>query len=249
MKLTWKGMCRTAMRGLAVFGVLMAGPGAVTAAGDGATQRPISDLLDVQYANPPFVIDFISGRAGAPEFRARLDFLGVIDNVLGNPFDSEFTGTITERVRSDGKTEVHIVLHARHVFGVVAEGGVITPDNLVWGRLAALAVPAGLSVNFCDVDFDLTYASNDAPGSTLPWIVQLMFNPRPDQEILQLQIRGSGKGELREYFGVEDGTPGIMTINEKGIHNVAFDDGHVEEGKLPYVGWPVANINIKPVGN
>jgi len=41
----------------------------------------------------------------------------------------------------------------------------------------------------------------------------------------------------------------MMTINEKGIHNPAFDDGHVEEDILPFVGWPVANIKIQPVGN
>jgi len=241
----WRGKGLILSAGLATA-VLIGAPRPVATADNGANQRPISDFLDAQTLGD--IVDWFSGEEGNVEYRARIDYLGVIDRDFatpnGVPFDTTFDGQVTERVRGDGKTEVHVVLHAHHAFGVVGAGENLTPATTVWSRLAGFAIANGLPVDFCDVHFDLKYASDDPPGSPMPRLVPLLFTPRADQEVLQIHVEASGDGELRALFGVEDGTPGRMKLNEKGIFNASF-----EGGVSDWEPFPVGDIKLTPVGN
>lgn len=243
MRLTWT--CRVGV--LAVAALLMAAPRPVTAAGGGVYHRPISDFLEVQTLGD--IVDWFSGEEGAVEYRARIDCLGVIDRLFatpnGAPFGTTVDGDVTERVREDGRTEVHISLHAEHAFGVVCIGeGVISAKTAAWGWPAAFAIGQGLGVNFCDADLDLSYVTDDPPGSPLPRLVPLLFFPSKTRELIQVHARASGTGELRELFGVEDGTPGRMTFNSKGIFNASFEGGVAD-----WAPFPVNVLTLQPVGN
>lgn len=251
MRFNWSGARRILVGTLAAVGLLMMAPGSVTAAGNGTTQRPVQDFLDAQYANPAFGIDFISGRAGAPEYTSRIDFLGVIANLvaapLGADFESTYDGSVTERVRSDGKTEVHVIVRGHHVSGTIFDGFPPSVAGTVWGYIPVYAIQNGLPMSFCDSYFEMTYATNDPPGSPLAWFVGILAFPEEGQEIIDLKVHASGIGELREAFGVPDGTPGMMKMHSMGLTATAFVEGRVD--KLPYDGWPVANVQLQPVGN
>jgi hypothetical protein len=226
--------------------ILLAAPGPVATAAQGVNQRPISDFLEVQTLAD--IVDWMSGEEGNVEYRARVDYLGVIDRFFatpnGVPLGTTFDGHVTERVREDGKTEVHVVLFTQHALGAVGQGATLTPATTVWGRLAGFAIPRRLGMSFCDVRLDLRYATSDPPGATLPRLVPLLFTPRKDQELIQVHVSASGDGELRALFGVEDGTPGRMTVNQKGIFNAAFEGGVAD-----WEPFPGSLIELRPVGN
>jgi len=241
-----RGARRCLLGGLAALAILMVAPGPAATAASGATHRPVSDFLDAQTLSD--IVDWLSGDEGDIEYRARLDFVGVINRDYatpnGHPFGTTFDGDITERVLADGRTEVHVVLHGHHVMGVVGAGQFLTPATTVWGRLAGYALPNGLSVDFCETKLDLTFITPAAPGSPMPRLAPLLFNPGPGQEVLQVHTVAQGVGELRALFGVADGTPGRMTLNEKGIFNAAF-----EGGTSSWEPFPASVIKLQVVGN
>jgi len=251
VRFTWRATRRLLAGGLAALGLLMMAPGSVTAAGNGTTQRPVQDFLDAQYANLPYIIDFVSGSTGALEYRSRVDFLGVIANLVAAPngadFESTYDGSVTERVRSDGKTEVHVIVRGHHVCGTVFDGVTPSVAATVWGQIPLYAIANDLPMSFCDSHFELTYATDDPPGSDLAWFVGLLAFPEEGQEIIDLKVHASGVGELREAFGVPDGTPGMMTMHSMGLTTPAFTAGHADN--LPFDGRPVANLKLQPVGN
>jgi len=238
----------------------VASPGLPAEAADGVNVRPIQDFLDQQVLLAPGFgsgVDWISeDKDGNFEYYARLDFTGVINKIqldgagLGS-LGTTFTGQVTEKVQSDGRTLVHVRLRGKNVFCLVGElgaGNPFAPANRRWGQPAGL-VPSQFTIDdldTVDVQFDVKYLTSDAPGSDLPQIRQLLFFPTEDQEVLQTLIVASGKGRLRAGFGVPDGTPGQLTMTMRGIWNAAFDPAETD---YKHDAWPVGRLDLRPVGN
>lgn len=252
---------------VALLGVIS--PGLTAEADDGATVRPIEDFLDQQVPYPwGSGVDWVSeDKDGNYEYLARLDFTGVInkyfledqDHTPGGPgylgsLGTTFTGKVTETVQNDGRTLVHVRLHGKDVYCLVALYAgrrTFAPWNRMWGQpAAAVKYPAsGITMDdldTVDIHFDLKFLTNDAPGSDLPVIDELLFSPEEGQEVLQLIIQAQGKGRLRSNFGVEDGTPGQLSMTMKGIWNAAFESDATDYKRDP---WPIGRIDLRPVGN
>lgn len=252
---------------------LLAIPAFVTtpeaAAGNGTNVRPISDFLDQQVLLAPGFgagVDWVSeDEKGNVEYRARIDWVGVInrDQLEGAGIGSlgtKFEGKVTESVQKDGRTLVHVEMRGENVFCLVGRFVQVPGSNppryynpfapafRMWGQPAGL-VPSQYSIDdldTVDVHLDLKFLTTDPPGSDLPQVQQLMFFPEEGQEVLQTLIQARGKGRLRSSFGVEDGTPGQLTMTMKGIWNASFDEDATNFRRDP---WPVGKINLRAVGN
>lgn len=229
-----------AVCGLAL--VLATTPGAE--AGDGTLVRPISDFLDAQMwaDGGPYWIGNPSQKDLS--YSSRVDYLGVINRDFLIPksadLETEFTGKVTERVLTDGRTEVHVVLHGKNVFFVVWVPG----TGYVAGRsFRAHPAPNNLPVATCTTRFDLKYITMNAPGEPMPRLAPLLFNTPVGWDILQTKLTAHGACELRAAYGVEDGTPGRFTLNMVGLIHPKGGDITQDET------FPVGNIMLRPVGN
>lgn len=232
-------------------------------ADDGVNVRPIEDFLDAQdmsYTsetapyNRSGIVDWISeNEDGSWEWRARVDFLGVIDRDFivprwGESIGTTFSGKVTEKVQEDGRTLVHIKLRAKNALCVVGDQG-LNVSRTVWGTLAGWAWfnNWGLdTLDTVDVKYDLRFLTADEPGSPLPRLTELLFNPREDQDVLQQLITMNGTGRLSARFGVEAGTSGKLTMTQKNVNNASFDPG--PDAGINRDPWPVGRIDIRPVG-
>jgi len=234
-------------------------PWTTATADDGVNIRPIEDFLDAQtLANGSF--KWISeAKDGSWEYRTVVDFTGVInrDFVEGNGFGSAgttFTGKVTERVQSDGRTLVHVSLHGKNVLAAVwnvpAAPAGWWLGQPVWGYPIGWINQPFRNVSLDDLDkvdvhFDMKFLTPAAPGSTLPVLRQLAFNPSEGQEIVQQEINLHGTGELRSASGFEDGKLAQFTMTMKGIWNASFDPDTLDVKADP---WPIARIDLRPVG-
>jgi hypothetical protein len=249
---------------LAIPAVLTTTPAAE--AGNGTTVRPISDFLEAQQLSytsttPPLfrsgIVDWVSeGKDGEVEWRMRVDFLGIIDRdfiqssrAWGTSIGSTFSGKVTEKVQKDGRTLVHVTLHGKDVLCFVGKGLNLNPFTVVWGNHAGWANFQGWSLDTldtADVHYELRFLTDDEPGSQLPQLTELLFFPRPDQEVVQQLITVSGDGRLRALYGVADGTPGKVSMTMKHVNNASFDPSAEDPKRDP---WPVARIDLRPAGN
>lgn len=214
-----------------------------TEAAPSATQRPIEDFLDAQTLGD--VVDWISNASQTdPAYRTRIDFTGLINELFAKPrgrdFGTTFSGGVTERPLSDGRTEVHVVLLGRNVFFTVGTQPGLFP--ILSGRLAGQAVFQNLPVDVCMTRYDLKYITTNAPGAPMSRLGPLLFNTPDDWEVLQSKLTASGKAELRAAFGVDDGTPGRFTLNMNGL--IHPKGGDITTGET----FAVANIDLNVVG-
>lgn len=159
-------------------------------------------------------------------------------------FGTTTDGTINERRLSDGRAEVTVLLHTRNALTWVVRP--ITVDNdfasgtLLFGsRVPDVlngAKPA-LGESFLQIVF-----INTAPGADLPDLYQLFNSPLPGQERPSfISIRVQADGELRNAFGVLDGTPGRVSIVQTGLFMTKFK-GATEDA------FPAELVNINVVG-
>jgi hypothetical protein len=211
---------------------------------NGTLQRPISDFLDAQILGEGNLSWISNPSQKDASYFCRVDFMGVINRYFLNPdgvdLGSEFSGTVTERVISDGRTEVHVVLHGRKVFFWVGRWPGFLP--VLASRLAG-AAKIGLSVDTCSSRYDLKYITPNPPGEPMPRLIPLLFNTPDDWEVLQSKLTAQGDCELRAAFGVPDGTPGRFTLNMNGLIHPKGGDVTQDET------FPVANIMLRQVGN
>jgi len=229
---------------------------------DGTTVRPISDFLDEQdlsYVdasgrNRSGLVDWGSeNQDGSLEWYARIDFMGLIDRDYivpnwGESIGTTFSGQVTERVQADGRTLVHVTLHTEDAFCVVGDAG-LNVARTVWGHLAAYAWAQGWDLDVLDtvdVRYDIRFLTGAEPGSALPRLSELLFRPTEDQEVLQQLITVDGTGRLRARFGVEDGTPGRLTMTQKNVNGPGFSSDATSTNRDP---WPVSRLDLRAIGN
>jgi hypothetical protein len=212
-------------------------------AASSATTRPIEDFLNAQTLGD--IVDWVSNPSQTdPSYRTRIDFTGAIHRLFVEPngadFGTTFSGTVTERPRGDGRTEVHVVLLGRSVFYMVGTQPGLFP--ILSGRLAGQAVFQNLPVDVCTTRYDLKFITTNAPGAPMPRLAPLLFNTPDDWDVLQSKLTANGAAELRAAFGVDDGTPGRFTLNMNGL--IHPKGGDITTGDT----FAVANIDLNVVG-
>jgi hypothetical protein len=176
----------------------------------------------------------------AKERSVSVDYAGLADDYAAGILGTQTTGTVTERPLSDGRAEIHVRLHTKNALTWVVDDPADFNEPLLFGYRAPDLVPDGqepaLGESFLDVKF-----INTAPGDPLPDLIQLVVAPQAGQELVFLAFRARANGPLRGLFGVEDGTPGRVTVVQTGLFMTPFR-GAVADG------FPVERIELHVVG-
>ena len=218
-----------------------------------AVQRPIEEFVDAQGT---YCIDLGGGEclliieplpnfmgwfSYSPDRAASVDYAGLVDDYWGGPFGTTTQGTVTERPLPDGRAEVNVRLHTANALTWVADGGNFNNALLFGQRYTDEPddwAGAALGESLLQVKF-----INTAPGAPLPDLVELFFFPQEGQEVLFVSFKARADGTLREEYGVPDGTPGRVQVNQTGLymtHSAQAPDGYL---------WPVELINLQVVGH
>jgi hypothetical protein len=113
---------------------------------------------------------------------------------------------VTERALGDGRSELRVILHTRHV-----AARAFTGDTPLFGYTTP-EVLAGAPAATGESTFEFTFI-NPAFGMPLPDLAQVVFAPLPGQEVELSHFRATATGPLRAGFGVPDGTRGRMFVD------------------------------------
>jgi len=184
--------------------------------------RPIEDFVAAQtytyWYNP----------ADDPIKYAIVDCFGWINGTYDLGLGTSFEGDVAERPLRDGTAHVHVTLHAKNVFMRAYLAGNIKLFGYNVPEVMAGANPA-LGEVFLTVDF----INPSGVGGPFPDIMST--------EIEDILINARGRGELREAFGVPEGTPGFMHVLQRGLYATG-------QGVPAHDGWPVEQVTIKALG-
>jgi hypothetical protein len=219
-----------------------------------AVQRPIAEFVSAQGT---FCID--DGAGGCflfvpptPNFLGQsdpqagicssVDYAGLADAWAGGIFGTTTSGSITERPLADGRAEVHVRLRTDNALTWVIDGCAdFSNHNLLFGHRAPDVVNDGASAALGASLWNIVFV-NPAPGHPMPDLLQLFIAPEPGQEVRMLSFYARARGELREAFGVADGTPGFFETSQTGLLMTAFMGATGD-------AFPVENIVLRAVGN
>ena len=161
-----------------------------------------------------------------------------MDHGAGGPdLGTAFAGKITERKLADGRARVSIVLHTTKALSFVIAFESLSfpvPEDTVtlFGALAQKvtdgAQPA-LADSVLNVDF-----INTKPGAPLPDLVQLLFAPEPEQELLFLLFNATAVGTF------------TGSTEEARLRVQQVAPPSVDQVNGPY---PVESIVLRPLGH
>jgi hypothetical protein len=226
--------------------------------------RPIMEFVDAQgtfciddgaggcFLFVPPVANFFGWTDPKQELGVSVDYAGLADDAIQElsggdiSFDTTFSGQIVERPLPDGRAEILVTLHTRNALTWAINWDPADPGNpfgdnpLLFGaRVTDVlegAAPA-LGESFLQVKF-----INDHPGDPMPDLQQLFREPEPGQEVIGISFRARADGELREEFGVPDGTPGRVEVTQTGIFQTSFQGATAD-------GFPAERITLRATGS
>lgn len=150
-------------------------------------------------------------------------------------------GTVTERVLPDGRALVRAHVHMRHGMIIGSDFNIgFTPEATLFGATAQQVAAGDLEPALGKANFLVEFVISE-PGAPLPDLMELAFGPGPDEELRSLTFNCYAAGELRELYGVPDGTPGSCSATQTALFTVP--------SSAP--GWnafPVEQVRIKAKG-
>ena len=180
--------------------------------------RPVGDFLAAQTMPPVWWVDPAVERW----IQGQIDYAGYHNNWLianGHPgLGTEFSGDITETSRSDGRTQVHLVLRGKNVF---MRANYVEDFSRVFGYGPGEIVGGGWPAALGEFVMTLNFINNQGLGGEMPELRQLVYSQVPGLELNSLLLNGMAHGPLRDGFGVPDGTPGSLHI----VQRVLFSSG------------------------
>ncbi|MGE7390851.1 hypothetical protein ACQKM2_35785 [Streptomyces sp. NPDC004126] len=162
------------------------------------------------------------GDLDSPEDCALVDYAGLAAEAVRQQsggrisLGTSVTGTVSERPRTDGNTDVRIRLHTEKALTYVVKDCDLVNGAPLFGRSVA-EVLAGTRATLGEARLDLELINNVPPGGELPDLVQLLVDPHLDQVPVRLTFRATAAGPLRAAFGVPDGTPGKATVDNRFV--------------------------------
>jgi hypothetical protein len=211
------------------------------ASADGpAKKRPLSDFLSTQGSQniyiPP-VPDYWGWVAPPPGVKtpapsyvggnsASCDYAGLANKWLvangGPDLGTTFSGSVTERLQSDGRILVQVELHTKKAltFGLritAPDYGNFATDPLIFGaRAQDVLAGAKPGIGECHASF----AWLQSPGALVD------FNHTEGNAsfaYVKLSMRANASGPLTALAGYgPDGTPGTLIISQTGIFGTSF---------------------------
>jgi hypothetical protein len=223
-----------------------------------ATNRPIEDFVDTQgtfclddgmggcVLFVPPIENFLGQSDPSNGLLSSVDYAGLADkwiggaapNGCGMSFGTTFSGRVTERALADGRAAVHVVLHTNNALAWATAEDFNNP--LLFGARAP-DVCNGAEPSLGSITMIIDFV-NTEPGAPLPDLLQLLIAPADGQEGPSfLATRARAKGELREAFGVVDGTPGLFSTVQNGLFMTSGMGATAD-------GFPVERINLRAIG-
>ncbi len=214
--------------------------------------RPIKDFIDAQGSLPFIPPDQASDAWTDPETMrvVLVDYTGHANRWIESMSDgkislaTEMDGQVKERLLSDGRVEVTVMLHTKNALTWAA---VLNPDaqppDPPWGELLfgyyAEEVLGGKPPVLGDSFFKWVFI-NQAPNAPLPDLLA-QFILGPTVETIMLTFEASADGVFRESFGVPEGTPGHVQVTQTGPFRALG---------LAYAisGWPAEHIHLRITG-
>jgi hypothetical protein len=179
---------------------------------------------------------------------AFVDYAGLVARyvlqISGGAIDimPDFDGMVTQRLLSDGRVEVHVVLRASGALAgaqPVFEVG-FEQSGLIFGNQYD-AVLAGAEPALADVHMEIKFITTAPLGAPLPDLTQVWFAPQPGQELLQIKFLATATGPLHSLFGVPEGTRGRLMVQQVGIMNTSAPSTATD-------AFPVEFIKVQPLG-
>jgi hypothetical protein len=218
---------------------------AVAAPDNGVSHRPIEDLLATQgtyngnflsYINNEWVVEISVDYAG-------LDNQAIIDGG-GEDLGTTITGSITEKVLTDGRTLVRISLHAKNALTRSIDWSI---GDYIFGSTVA-EVLDGAHASLGECKFDMTYITTAAPGSDMPDLLEMAYYGIEGYSMVSVNFVATSKGELNEAFGVEQGTPGMAhTTQSANFYAPGMPNNHKTHPSNPWT-WPAGHVTVKQIG-
>jgi len=155
-------------------------------------------------------------------------------------FEPTMEGSVTERPLADGRAEVIVLLRTKNAL-CWASDVESWPWPLLFGS-QPWAVAEGAAPALGESTLHLVF-TNPWPGHPLPDYNQLVIEPEAGQQLLSVDFQAKAYGPLHEAFGVAEGTPGRMTVQQVGL----LEKGS-GKGKAAADGYVVENVKLQAVG-
>ncbi len=171
---------------------------------------------------------------------AAVDYAGLEAAYLtahgGASLGTTFSGTVSEQPLADGREKVSVVLHTHNAASRVMR---ISDAAPLFGY-SSPEILSGARPAIGDSLLELTYI-NPTTGMPLADLGQLGFAPIPGQVVVFLHFEATADGGLRSAFGVREGTPGQMHVNQVGLIGKRFGMRNLDP-------FPVELIDLHAIG-
>jgi hypothetical protein len=203
----------------------------------------------------PFIANYIafSGREGPQKDidllmvvdYAGLDAQAVEDDSGGAvTLPTEFSGTVKERLLSDGRTRVTVTLHTTNALTYVLDFTDFAFGDTLFGATPS-EVAKGAEPSLGDCLFKVTYIVPRAPGEPMEDLVQVVFDPVKGTELSFVAFFADAFGTFRAASGFEEGTLGHASTQQTGLIGAAIQNGF--QGALADA-FPAEWINLQAMG-
>jgi len=234
--------------------------GATALAGP-AVQRPLSDWLSAQGTTSVFFppVPDLVGQSNCddppiqpPRF-SLTDYTGSfndwIKNNGGPDLGTTVSGSVTEIALADGRALIHVNTRAKNALTTVWDQSVGPfPGVIVFGRSAQEVAMGATGYALGENTLDLKF-TNTAPGAPLPNQVALfgaIGGLLPGQEMVSWRFSARAQGELRDTFGVPDGTRGRFMTSQTGLWDMPPHAGDLCFGSPDF--FPVETMFLQAIG-
>lgn len=241
----WRRLGPTLLGAVAIWLVAAT---AVSAA-PSTTTEPIADFVRVQGTTcfpdgqggcilfTPPVQNYVFWGNTATDRVAAVDYAGLENAYItshgGASLGTAFSGSVTRRPLAGGTEEISVILHTRHA----ASRAFRFSDGTPLFGYSAPEVLAGARPALGDSLLEVVYV-NPVAGMPIADLGQLGFAPLPGQVVRVLHFEASAAGGLRPGFGVPDGSPGHLTVNQVGLIGLPWGMRHPDDP------FPVELIDI-----
>jgi hypothetical protein len=213
----------------------------------------VGDEGNCQTGQPPLLfvppIANFNGASDPEQLRlASIDYSGLADHWAGGAFGTTFSGKVIERPLADGRAHVTVLLRTQNALTWVVDDPDQTFDfngQLLFGNRAPEVV-SGAEPALGSASINLEFI-NTEPGADLPDVLQVLFFPEPEQEVLRFNVNNKANGPLTWLFGVPEGTPGLNIGTQVGLLGNP-NCGNVDSPSALVDCFPVERINLREVG-
>jgi hypothetical protein len=202
-------------------------------------QRPTSDFLSAQgtvFPGPGGYFAFSSSRSPMPNCDGqplgKVDYAGVTNAFIvahgGPSLGTTITGSVHQSDNGDGTSSVSVELDATNALSFAAcldpnTGNVAGPYFGSNPRQVLAGAAATLGSSHMSVSFTIAGTGPNAPLPDLESIASIC--PAPAPCFKSLKFSASARGPLDAIYGVADGTPGTLSIEQTGTFHLMGRSG------------------------